>query len=501
MMRARIISSVLTASAVALSVCLCGCEREGGFDSRDVKSPHDLVGRTVGAVTGSTIQLRTERYQPGLNYMSFNDYVSAVEALRRGKIDAMPLEKMMADVWVAQFPGEFRLSDIYIRNDMGYFFAKGSPLRDKVDQILTRLHASGEIDRLYDKWCKSGHPENCRLEEWPREGFTGKAGKIKFANDGAHEPSVFTTPDGIRGFDIDVVSRIAIELDMELEVVQVALPSLVVSVQSGKADFGGGMISITEERKKLVDYTQPTVRGGYVLLLRTGRANGSGAFLSSLKESFVRTFVTEGRWRMLASGYGITLLITFLAAVFGTLLAFPVWLARTSRLRTISALAKSYIALMQGTPLVVFLMVLYYLVFGQVDINGVWVAVLGFSLNASAYIGEMLRSGVNSVPYGQTEAALALGYGRKRAFCRFVLPQAIRATLPVYRGQLISMFKNTSIVGYIAINDLTKASDLVRSRTYESFFPILTTAFIYFLTAWLLAFALEKLGKSIGGVK
>ena len=142
-------------------------------------------------------------------------------------------------------------------------------------------------------------------------------------------------------------------------------------------------------------------------------------------------------------------------------------------------------------------MILFYIVFGKVDIDGIWVAVIGFGLNLSAYAGEMLRSGINSVPSGQTEAALALGYTKGRAFFRFVLPQAVRSILPVYRGELIGLLKSTSIVGYIAIGDLTKASDLVRSRTYESFFPIITTAFIYFVASWLLAFALERLGRRL----
>ena len=142
-------------------------------------------------------------------------------------------------------------------------------------------------------------------------------------------------------------------------------------------------------------------------------------------------------------------------------------------------------------------MILFYIVFGKVDIDGIWVAVIGFGLNLSAYAGEMLRSGVESVPRGQTEAALALGYTKGKAFFRFVLPQAVRSILPVYRGELIGLLKMTSIVGYIAIGDLTKASDLIRSRTYESFFPIITTAFIYFVASWLLAFALECAGRRL----
>jgi len=480
-------------------VGLCGCgDADPGSSSGSIRSPRDLVGKTVGAVTGSTIQMRTEKYQSGLKYMSFNDYVSAVEALRRGKIAAMPMEKMMADIWVAKCPGEFRLSDVYIDNDMGYFLRKGSPLLKPMNDVLERLHASGEMQRLYQKWCGTGHPESCTLENWPRPGFTGRKGILRFAVDGEHEPGAFSMPKGVVGLDIDIANRLANELDMTLEIVRVSLPALVVSVQCGKADFGGGNMSITEERLKLVDFTIPTVRGGYVLLLPTGKKVEKTANAgSSLAASFRRTFVIEDRWKMLAKGLGITLALAALASFFGTLLAFPVWRARTSTFAPIACLAKWYVSVLQGTPLLVLLMILFYLVFGNVNLDGLWVAVIGFSLNCSAYVGEMLRSGIDGVPRGQTEAALALGYGPRAAFFRFVLPQAVRQILPMYRGQLIGLLKNTSIVGYIAISDLTKASDLVRSRTYESFFPILTTAFIYFVAAWLLAAALDRFGRRL----
>jgi len=489
--------SVLTFAGWMLACC-CGCadgESTTVGSAEAIRSPRDLVGKTVGAVTGSTIQMRTEKYQPGLRYLSFNDYVSAVEALRRGKIVAMPMEKMMADIWIAKCPNEFRLSDVYIDNDMGYFLRKGSPLLKPMNDILNRLHASGEMRRLYQKWCGTGHPETCTLEDWPRTGFTGRKGVLRFAVDGEHEPGAFSTPRGVIGLDIDVANRIAIELDMTLEIVRVSLPALVVSVQCGKADFGGGNMSITEERLKLVDFTVPTVRGGYVLLLPTGARTEKAT--NSLVASFRRTFVVEDRWKMLAEGLGVTLALAALASFFGTLLAFPVWRARVSSFAPLAVCARWYITILQGTPLLVLLMILFYLVFGNVNIDGLSVAVIGFSLNCSAYVGEMLRSGIGSVPRGQTEAALALGYRPRQAFFRFVLPQAVRAILPMYRGQLVGLLKNTSIVGYIAISDLTKASDLVRSRTYESFFPILTTAFVYFVAAWLLARALDRVGRRL----
>ena len=738
---------------LALLICavvgvVSGCSRKGESDIR-IDAPKDLVGRKCAVVVGSMMGDMTQQIEPGIRIEWFNDYNSGIEAVRLGKVEAVPLDLFFARRWAQLEPNAFAITRPYHSIPWGFFFAKGSPLRGKVDAVLRKMRASGDLDRIIAKWgeaADSGSPQFDALDDRPD--FTGRAGTLRFATPGDREPISYTRTDGTVGFDIDIVRRIAYELDMKLELVRVTMGGLVPAVQSGKADMGGGGIAITAERAETVDFADcyyrvptvflirrssldggnaaapirsaadlkgrhvahmssdfhkkelealqpdivfdpyseysfafeslrkgkidaisigksyadiwmakfagefriafeyaddvccfllsknsplkqkfdvelrkmnaagetiaiarkwidgakagkppampefpvppngaPEVRlacaaqaepwcfvsgdrfgglvgadieivrtvaqrlgwnlkpkvyswGGMVDCVNAGRCeiacggiytagrefptvdasekyadekmcllvrnegfkggdSGLVAFAKSLKASFVRTFVTEDRWKMLADGFGVTLLITFLSALFGTALAFPVWWTRTSRVRLVSSCAKSYIAVLQGTPVLVLLMVLFYIVFGKVDIGAIWVAVIGFGLNLSAYAGEMLRSGVDSVPRGQVEAALALGYSSRRAFFRFVLPQAVRTVLPVYRGELIGLLKMTSVVGYIAIGDLTKASDLVRSRTYESFFPIITTALIYFVASWLLAVALERFGRRL----
>ena len=142
-------------------------------------------------------------------------------------------------------------------------------------------------------------------------------------------------------------------------------------------------------------------------------------------------------------------------------------------------------------------MILYYVVFGKSGMGAVWVAIIGFSLNFAAYASEILRSGIDSVDGGQREAALALGFSENQAFFRFIFPQAVCRQLPVYRGEVISLLKSTSVVGYIAIQDLTKMSDIIRSRTYEAFFPLIATAIIYFLLAYIISVTLNAALKAI----
>ncbi|MBQ6673083.1 MAG: amino acid ABC transporter permease, partial [Spirochaetia bacterium] len=218
---------------------------------------------------------------------------------------------------------------------------------------------------------------------------------------------------------------------------------------------------------------------------------------SSLCASFEKTFIREARWKLIAEGIEITIIISLLAALFGTLLGFGICGLRLSGNRIANGSALAFIRIMQGMPMVVLLMILFYVVFAKTGLSSIWVAVIGFGMNFGAYVSEMIRTGILAVDKGQMEAALALGYTKPKAFIRMVLPQAAQHFLPVYQGEFISLVKMTAVVGYIAIQDLTKAGDIIRSRTYEAFFPLISVAIIYFIIAWLLTRILVALQRRL----
>ena len=137
-------------------------------------------------------------------------------------------------------------------------------------------------------------------------------------------------------------------------------------------------------------------------------------------------------------------------------------------------------------------MLMYYVVMAPVNATGIVAAIVTFALNMAAYVSEMLRTAIEGIDRGQTEAGLALGYTRRQTFFKIVLPQVVKAVMPVYQGEVISLLKGTSIVGYIAVADMTRASDLIRSRTFDAFFPLIVTAIIYFIMAWLIGLLLSS---------
>ena len=217
------------------------------------------------------------------------------------------------------------------------------------------------------------------------------------------------------------------------------------------------------------------------------------ALIGSLTESFTDNLIVENRYRMILDGLQVTLLITLCAAVFGTLLGGLVCWMRMSQRTWLQKVAKVYIDLMRGTPVLVLLMLMYYVVMAPLDATGIVVAIVTFAMNTAAYISEMLRTTIQGIDRGQTEAGLALGFTPRQTFFRIVLPQVIRAVMPVYQGEVVSLLKGTSIVGYIAVADMTRASDLIRSRTFDAFFPLIMTAIIYFIIAWLIGVLLTSL--------
>jgi polar amino acid transport system substrate-binding protein len=168
---------------------------------------------------------------------------------------------------------------------------------------------------------------------------------------------------------------------------------------------------------------------------------------------------------------------------------------RLSKNKFLQLLAKIYVSILRGTPVLVLLMIIFYVVFASVNIEPLWIAVIAFGLNFGAYSSEIFRNGLASVQTGQHEASIALGFSKFQTFWHIVLPQAIRRILPVLKGEIITLVKMTSVVGYIAVQDLTKAGDIIRSRTFDAFFPLVMVAILYFAISWSLIFAIEFIEK------
>ena len=219
--------------------------------------------------------------------------------------------------------------------------------------------------------------------------------------------------------------------------------------------------------------------------------------LQSLIDDFHLCFVKNGRYDYLLSGLGVTIEVALAAIVLGLTVGFLVAVIRSThdkygRFTILNFLSKIYLTVIRGTPMVVQLLITYYIILRSVD-SKVLIAILAFGVNSGAYQAEIIRAGISSIDPGQMEAGRALGLSYWRTMIRIILPQAIRNVLPALGNEFIVLMKDTSIVGYIALIDLAKGGDIIRSQTYSVYLPYLSVAAIYLLLVMTFTWLLGKL--------
>ena len=206
--------------------------------------------------------------------------------------------------------------------------------------------------------------------------------------------------------------------------------------------------------------------------------------MQELKKEFILNFIEDNRWKYIVDGLKITLIVTIFAVLIGVLLGFLIAIVRTThdktgKLKILNAICKVYLTVIRGTPVVVQLMIIYFIIFGSVDISKVLVAIIAFGINSGAYVAEIFRSGIMSIDNGQFEAGRSLGFNYAQPMMYIIMPQAFKNVLPTLCNEFISLLKETSVSGYIALQDLTKGGDIIRSRTYDAFMPLIAVALIY----------------------
>ena len=203
-------------------------------------------------------------------------------------------------------------------------------------------------------------------------------------------------------------------------------------------------------------------------------------------DTFTRNFIDGGNWHYIAEGLLNTIKITFLAVLLGIVIGLIVGTIRstydkTHKLKALNFLCNIYLTVIRGTPVLVQLLIIYYVIFASVRIDKVLVAVLAFGINSGAYVAEIFRSGILSIDNGQFEAGRSLGFNYPQTMWYIVMPQAFKNVLPALCNEFIALLKETSIAGYIGIQDLTKGGDIIRSRTYSAFMPLLAVAALYLI--------------------
>ncbi len=461
-----------------------------------LRAATDLATQRVGVMTGSAHEVWVIREWPQAQAVQYRGTADVALAVRTGKVDgalfdALPLRELLAgDSSLAI------LGDPLFTFPLGAGFAeRNGALRAEFNRFLAAIRANGTYDEMLARWVDGGGTAV------PPIAVERRGPPLVVGVSDVGLPFVGLRDGALVGFDIELARRFAASLGRELRVSNMDFGALIAAVASGKVDVIIASIFITAEREEQIDFSDPYFEMATEVFVRRDRLVGArtsvsddaarGGFVSRLRTSVESNLIREGRWRLLVDGLGVTVVISLLSTLVGTALGALVCAMRMSARWWAVVPAKVYIAVLRGTPVLVMLMLVFYVVFASVDISPVLVAVIAFGMNFAAYVAEIFRSGVEGIDDGQREAGLAMGFSRVQTFAYIILPQTVRRIIPVYKGEFISLVKMTSIVGYIAVQDLTKASDIIRSRTFDAFFPLVLIAVLYFGIAWVLGQAID----------
>ncbi len=466
-----------------------------------LNSVADLKDKRIGVLLGSIHDTYATKEYPKATILQYKSPSDLILAVKSGKIDAaFYTHETLLEVF--RKDSELGLVGKPLFSvPIGIGFRKDDDrLREAFNTFLRQIKENGIFNDMVNRWITQGGVQMPKITNKKSNGVL----VVGMVSDKGL-PFTVVRDNKLIGFDVELAERFAAYLGKELKVMDMEFGGLIAAAATNKIDMIASTLMINDERKKQISFSDPYYElGASVFALKKNIASGDSAantktgklnipLLKGISDSFQSNIIQEKRYLLIWDGLKTTVIISVCATLFGTLLGALICFMRMSQRALFNLPAKFYIAIMRGTPVLVVLMLIFYVVFASLSIDPVIVAVIAFGMNFAAYVAEIYRTGIEGVDKGQTEAGIAMGFSRTATFLNIVMPQTIRRILPVYKGEFISLVKMTSIVGYIAVQDLTKASDIIRSRTFDAFFPLIMIAILYFLISWLLMQALEYL--------
>ncbi|MDR1293168.1 MAG: ABC transporter permease subunit [Clostridiales Family XIII bacterium] len=456
----------------------------------------DFMDKKFAVVTGTIYDQIANDLMNASETIYFNDPGSMFEAVKKGKADACMTETMLAKIICQKLGGLGSVSlpsDVY-SNELGAI-SENLELLGQFDAFIDEIEGDGTLAEINTRWTDDYDYRNPpELPEFPEAGANGE---LIVATQGMHEPFIFRSGDHYTGFEAELAVRFAANQGKTVKWEVMDFAGLIPYVVSGKADMALSNITITEEREKQVHFSKPYVVQYLAVIYHDESAAEGGGFLNWLKNGIDNNLIQEGRYKLVLDGLAVTLKISLLSLLFGTIIGAVVCFLLTRRNRVVKRIAKLYCGLIHGTPEVTLLMVAYYIIFGNSDITGYLVAVASFSLVCGASVATGLSGAIDTVDKTEIEAARALGFSAVGTFMNVTLPQAVRRALPGYTEGFVGLVKSTAIVGYIAIQDLTRAVDIIRSRTFDAYFPVILSAVIYLALTTLLILLFKSIVNNV----
>jgi polar amino acid transport system substrate-binding protein len=461
-----------------------------------------FMDKDIAVLTGTIYDAMSKELIHARETLYYEDISSMYESVRNGRADAALLgyftaylslfEDVNADLGMVEIPIE--LSDNPIAAISGE-----QMVVDEFNEFLAEIKADGTYDEMVDRWLRSFDPQN--VPAMPDIPSGGKNETLVVATSMGAVPFTFLGENGtMLGFDIEMARRFAAFCGKDVELVDMAFSGVLPYVVSGKADIALAEITVTEERAQQVLFTQPYFSEPHALVYDNSSAGSATPFnlITWLKDGIQNNLIEGNRWMLIVQGIRTTLIISVLAQLLGTLIGCLLCWVLLRNSRFVRGLGGVYSGVINGLPMVVLLLISYYIIFGETDISHTLIAVCAFALVKAADVASNLKGSIDTVDKTEIEAARSIGFSAFGAFTTVTLPQAIKRALPGYCSGFVDLVKATAIVGYIAIQDLTRAADIIRSSTFDADFPLLFVALIYLLATTILVQLFKLLVRMIG---
>ena len=480
---------IIMAIIMIASLLLSACSKNAKKDSKQFTTLDDLKNCTFAiSDSNSSYEKEIEKDLPGVQFHRYTNYFDTFIAVAENNENAAFCFKYTFIGLKESYPNLKYVEGTCQVPIVANFSRNSDALKNDFNAFIRESRQNGLLDKLAKKWMF----EYDKLSDEDIVDFTdlkGTNGTFKFAVSNDVLPYVYQRNGKLTGFEPALLYEFCKARGYKPEVIETQFNAVIAGISSGKYDMGMGGYGYTAERDENSNFSDSYFNDTVVYTVNGG--GESAGVLASIKNAFKRTFVTQDRWKLFAKGMLVTLLITVMSVLLGAGAGFALFLLSRRR-KWLERLSYGINDTLEALPILVVLMIFFYVIFGSSDISGVVVSIIVFGLNFAFSYFALMSNSVRGVPRDQTEAGLALGYTDRQTLFKVVLPQAMEAFIPSIRSAIVATLKSTAIVGYVAVQDLTKAGDLVRSQTFEAFLPIITVAVLYFILAKALIFLLNR---------
>ncbi|MDR2578036.1 MAG: ABC transporter permease subunit [Chitinispirillales bacterium] len=452
----------------------------------------DFAGKRIGVITGMITDYATEKYIRGIP-IYHTERAAGIEDLKKGGVDGFMMSLPTARILTAGRPDAEKLQIIEVPANifnapMG-IISVNPDIIERFNVFLGIVRADGTLKDMQERWLFDRISYSYAL--MPDIPLTGENGVLKVATDATHIPFAYIGGSNkLKGYCIELTLRFAAHEGLEVKFTSMDFSGLIPYTISQKADFAIANISITEERKRSVLFTESIFDEPFGIIVYNPTGDGSAAQVKAktaypglnwIKTGVERNLIAENRWKMILDGLGVTMFISIAAQIIGTLWGCFICFMLLRKNKFVRCLAGLYCGLIHGIPVVVLLMITYYIIFAGVNISSIFVAIAAFTMITGATVSQCFKNAIVSVNPVEIDTARSMGFSSFGAFMTVTLPQAVQRALPAYTSGFVKLVKATSIVGFIAIQDLTRVGSIIRSRTFDAYFPLLFVALVYII--------------------